>query len=49
MATWFGFAPGFVNYKKGHTQLTAASDKVYQLLTLWSVVLSGFSKLSKKI
>ena len=28
-----GFAPGFVNYKKGCTRLTAASDKVYQLLT----------------
>jgi hypothetical protein len=27
-----GFAPCFVNYKKGCTQLTAASDKVYQLL-----------------
>jgi hypothetical protein len=27
-----GFAPGFVNYKKGCTQLTAASDQVYQLL-----------------
>ena len=27
-----GFMPGFVNYKKGCTQLTAASDKVYQLL-----------------
>jgi hypothetical protein len=26
------FAPSFVNYKKGCTQLTAASDKVYQLL-----------------
>ena len=25
--------PGFVNYKKGCTRLTAASDKVYQLLT----------------
>jgi hypothetical protein len=25
-----GFAPGFVNYKKGFTRL--ASDKVYQLL-----------------
>jgi hypothetical protein len=24
--------PGFVNYKKGCTQLTAASDKGYQLL-----------------
>jgi hypothetical protein len=24
--------PGFVNYKKGWTQLSAASDKVYQLL-----------------
>jgi hypothetical protein len=27
-----GVAPGFVNYKKGCTQLSAASDKVYQLL-----------------
>jgi hypothetical protein len=27
-----GFTPGFVNYKKGCTRLTAASDKVYQLL-----------------
>jgi hypothetical protein len=27
-----GFAPGFVDYKKGCTQLAAASDKVYQLL-----------------
>jgi hypothetical protein len=27
-----GFAPGFVNYKKGCTRLTAACDKVYQLL-----------------
>ena len=27
-----GFMPGFVNYKKGCTRLTAASDKVYQLL-----------------
>ena len=27
-----GFAPGFVNYKKWCTRLTAASDKVYQLL-----------------
>jgi hypothetical protein len=27
-----GFAPGFVNYKKGDTRLAAASDKVYQLL-----------------
>jgi hypothetical protein len=24
--------PGFVNYKKGYTQLSAASEKVYQLL-----------------
>jgi hypothetical protein len=29
---WRGFAPGFVNYKKGCTGLTAVSDKVYQLL-----------------
>ena len=27
-----GFAPDFVNYKKGCTRLAAASDKVYQLL-----------------
>jgi hypothetical protein len=27
-----GFAPSFVNYKKGFTRLAAASDKVYQLL-----------------
>jgi hypothetical protein len=30
---WRGFAPGFVNYKKGCTRLAAASDKVYQLLS----------------
>ena len=32
-----GFAPGFVNYKKGCTRFAAASDKVYQLLVhgLW--------------
>jgi hypothetical protein len=28
---WRGFAPGFVNYKKGCTRLAVASDKVYQL------------------
>jgi len=40
-----GFAPGFVNYKKGCTRLAAASDKLYQLLAhhAWSVVLSGYS------
>ena len=27
-----GFAPSFVNYKKGCTRLASASDKVYQLL-----------------
>ena len=27
-----GFAPSFVNYKKGCTRLAAASEKVYQLL-----------------
>jgi hypothetical protein len=27
-----GFAPSFINYKKGCTRLAAASDKVYQLL-----------------
>jgi len=32
-----GFAPGFVNYKKGCTRFAVASDKVYQLLAngLW--------------
>jgi len=29
---WRGFAPGFVNYKKGCTRLADASDKVDQLL-----------------
>jgi len=29
---WPGFAPSFVNYKKGCTRLEAASDKVYQFL-----------------
>jgi len=29
---WCGFTPGFVNYKKGCTQLAAASEQVYQLL-----------------
>jgi hypothetical protein len=32
MAIRCGFAPSFVNYKKGCTRLAAASDKVYQLL-----------------
>ena len=27
-----GFVSGFVNYKKGCTQLAATNDKVYQLL-----------------
>jgi hypothetical protein len=27
-----GFAPGFVNYKKGCTRLAVESEKVYQLL-----------------
>ena len=27
-----GFAPGFVNYKKGSTRLAVASHKVYRLL-----------------
>ena len=31
-AIWRGFAPGFVNYKKGCTRLAATSDEVYQLL-----------------
>jgi hypothetical protein len=29
---WRGFAPGFVNYKKGCTRLAATSNKVYHLL-----------------
>ena len=29
---WCGFAPGFVNNKKGCTRLTTTSDKVNQLL-----------------
>ena len=29
---WHGLVPRFVKYKKGGTRLTAASDKVYQLL-----------------
>jgi hypothetical protein len=32
LSIWCGFVPGFVNYKKGCTQLAAASDKAYQLL-----------------
>ena len=31
-AIWRGFAPGFVNYKKGCTRLAATSDEVFQLL-----------------
>ena len=27
-----GFAPGFVNYRKGCTRFAAASDQVYQLI-----------------
>jgi hypothetical protein len=32
-----GFAPGFVNYKKGCIRLAAASDKVYLMVggSLW--------------
>ena len=26
-----GFAPGFINYKKGYTRIATASDQVYQL------------------
>ena len=36
-----GFAPGFVNYKKGCTRLAAASDKVYQLLAHGRLFSSG--------
>jgi hypothetical protein len=43
-----GFTPGFVNYKKGHIRLAAASDKVYQLLDhgrwfFWVLRLCSFS------
>jgi len=31
-AIYSGFAPGFVNNKKGCTRISAASDKAYQLL-----------------
>jgi hypothetical protein len=39
-----GFAPGFVNYKKGCTRLTVASDKVYQLLAHGRWFSTGTSK-----
>jgi hypothetical protein len=45
-----GFAPGFVNYKKGCTRLAAASDKVYQLLAQGRWFYSGtpaFTKFQK--
>ena len=37
-----GFAPGFVNYKKGYTRFAAAMDKAYQLLTHGGWFLSGY-------
>jgi len=40
---WRGFAPVFVNYKKGCIRLAAASDKSLPLACPWSVVLSGYS------
>ena len=44
-----GFAPGFVNYKKGCTRLAVASDNVNQLLAhgLWfsrGTLASSFTK-----
>jgi hypothetical protein len=41
-----GFAPGFVNYKKGCTRLTAASGQVYLLLAhgLWFSLASSTTK-----
>jgi hypothetical protein len=44
-----GFAPSFVNYKKGCTRLTAASDKVYQLLAhgRWFSPASSTTKTSR--
>jgi hypothetical protein len=41
-----GFAPSFVNHKKGCTRLTAASDKVYQLLAQGRWFSSGTPVLS---
>ena len=38
-----GFAPGFVNYKKGCTRLAASSDKSFPVACPWSVVLSEYS------
>ena len=38
-----GFAPSFVNYKKGCTRLAAASDKSLRVACPGSVVLSGYS------
>jgi hypothetical protein len=38
-----GFAPSFVNYKKGCTRLTATSDKSLPVACPWLVVLSGYS------
>jgi hypothetical protein len=41
-----GFAPSFVNYKKGCTLLTVTSDKVYQLLAhgRWCTTASSTTK-----
>jgi hypothetical protein len=38
-----GFAPGFVNYKKGCTRLAATSDKAYQLLAHGWLFSPGFA------
>ena len=38
-----GFAPGFVNTKKGCTRLAAASDKSLPVACPWSVVLTRYS------
>ena len=38
-----GFAPSFVDYKKGCTRLVAARDKVHQLLAQGWWWLSGYS------
>jgi hypothetical protein len=43
------FTPGFVFYKKGYTQLAAASDKVYQLLAHGRYHNKNSTKLNKVV
>jgi hypothetical protein len=44
---WREFTPSFVNYKKGGTRLTVASDKVYQLLAHGRWFSTGTSSTNK--